>query len=246
MTINTNELVRTTAPVIERDPTENAWQKSAEFMNKLSADLIEGADFSKLEEVDINYAAPFDATLARYPKQAVAIIVLNQPTWLKTWSGVIDPDSEMIVSQRSQANRWAPGTWAVPMGKIDKELDEPEKSSLGQVIGNAVRRELSEEVIRNSRLERPFIASSFLDKTTQALIHVAFAEVLESPIYTQAISLSLPDLREHQRLGWISLKDFPKLSPMTDNVKFLLLTAINFMKKTNQELEESFTRRRTT
>ena len=234
-----NELLRSSINVVEKDPNENAWQESADFMDRLIAELSEGADFSSLEAVDISYNLPYEEAVKHYPKQVVAIIALNQPTWAKVWSGNIDPESNLIAAKRS-AGRWGGETWAVPMGTIeDTDIQTPD-SPLGNVIGSAAKRELDEEVTRESIAERGLIASSFLDKKTGKLIHVIFTEILESPINRTSLSVGLPDTREHESLGWIKFKDFTKLSPVTDNVKFLFVSALKYVRGVNQDLSASF------
>src|ERR1035437_1303953 len=159
-----NELVRNSIDVIEeKKPIKDAWQKSAVFMDSLITELSERTDFSSLKDVDINYNLPFDEALEQYPKQAVAVIALNQPTWAKTWAGCIDPESSLIVARRS-ANRWGGQTWAVPMGKVEAGDISTKNEALGDVIGDAAERELREETVRDQATnERSLIASSFLD-----------------------------------------------------------------------------------
>jgi len=234
-----SEQLRSSINVVDEDPNENAWQESAKFMDRLVAELSEGADFSSLQDVNISYSLPFKETLKHYPKQVVAIIALNQPTWAKVWSGNIDPEANLIVARRS-ADRWAGETWAVPMGKIeDSDIQIPD-ASLSNVIGSAAKRELDEEVTRESIVERSLIASSFLDNKTGNLVHVVFTEIMEHPINKTSLSVALPDTREHESLGWVKFKDFTKLSPITDNVKYLFISALKYIRGINQDFSSNF------
>lgn len=236
--ITPNELVRSSVDVVEINPAEKAWEESSTFMQGLIGELQKGADFSNLQAIDVDYTTPYSTSLKAYPKQFAAVITLNQPTWAKVWAGYLDPESDVIMGKRSNG-RWGGGTWAVPMGKIELK-DADKDANLGSAINNAAVRELDEETIRTSASERSLIASSFLDKETGNLIHVVFRETTENPINTTSLSVTLPDTREHEELGWMKLKDVPKLDNISNGVRYLFVSAVQYVQGLNQDLSANF------
>lgn len=216
-----------------------SWEESSLFMKSLSSRIEEKADFSHFTEIDFNYNHSYEETLKEFPNQVVAIIVLKQPSWAKSYSGYVDPQSDVIVSKRSKDSSWGAGTWAIPMGKIDEKDTTHKHEALGEVIVNAAKRELNEEISRNSQFERSLITSSFLDNETGNLIHVVVTEINDYQQHTSSLSIGVSDEREHDEVGWARISELPHLSPVENGVKYVFTTALHYIDKINDSILHS-------
>ncbi|RJP44369.1 NUDIX domain-containing protein [Candidatus Parcubacteria bacterium] len=224
--------------------------ESKEVMGAIGSRLEGMGNYENLELLHLDYDEPY---APKQGKEIVATVVIVQKNrgW-HTGNGMLSPGSHILLAKQ-QEGRWREGTWAVPMGKIEPEKDGvytpygvplknakfPMAADIGTAVRKAAIREEAEEIDITPSVDAVMpIAGSFRDKATGMIVHVVIDDIFSVPDekLNSPISAELPNFREHSEARWFPVEKTPELEGLSDETKFVLLTALNHIKTKNAEL----------
>ena len=234
-----NEQLQPEVKISHESLPNGALEGTHELIQGLIKELESSREQGGIEDIGIDYRIPAKAVLEKFPKQVAVMVALSSPG-SNIGQGLLNPEkTHLVVGRRSPERAWGGGTWALPMGKIELKDVAESKQSLGEVIAKAAFREFDEEVKADKAAGQQIVAGSFQDTKTETIIHVVLRTIGENRTGNDNLEVKLPDAREHEALGWISLEGTGKLQPMMPGTAYALKVGLTYLDQRNREVKAS-------
>lgn len=230
---------------------QESLEASRTNLSDLENKLLNEIDFSTHEILNIDYKQMDPRDL---DGQIAATMLIIQKGIASIKNGELIPGSQVLFATQ-QEGRWAQGSEALPMGKIDiqrdlsnfdynnlieqlpeesKEIFAKEYQSAAQmaIIGGGMR-EFHEEIMSTPTISEHMLCGSFRDKTTENVVHV-IAQNIQSVPENESFMAGLNDLREHKKIELVEAEKMLDLN-LDNGTKMALLVAIKAILNKNNE-----------